>query len=110
MRTLSGTKLGRKTRVWSTGRSLVTNRSPVQKILPTEAFVLMGFYAACVGICIPTFRDILPVLSTRVKQLKKTGPRVCSKISVENYQLALRNITEERWSQIHRDGSLLQCV
>ena len=83
------------------------NRSPVQKILPSEAFVLMGFYAAYVGTCLPTFRDILPVSSTRVKQLNKTGPTGCPKTSVENYQPALRNITEERWPQIHRDGSLL---
>ena len=88
----------------------MTSRSPVQKILPSESFVLMGFYAACVGICLPTFRDILPVPSIRVMQLKKTGPTGCPETSVEKYQPALRNITEEQWPQIHRDGSLLSSL
>ena len=73
----------------------MTNRFHVQKILPSEAFVFMGFYAAYVGVCLPTFRDILPVPSIRVKQLKKTGSTGCPKTSVKKYQPALRNITEE---------------
>jgi hypothetical protein len=67
----------------------------------------MGFYAAYVGgVCLPTFRDILPFPYSRIKQLKKIGRTGCHKTSAENNKPALRDITEQLRPQIRRDGIL----
>ena len=65
---------------------------------------LLAYYAACSGNSLPTFRDNLPVPSSRAKnprslKMGQTGPPETSLI---NYQYTLRNSPEERSTQLFR--------
>ena len=55
---------------------------------------LLGYYAACGGNSLPTFRDNL------------SGQIGCPETSVRNYHPTLRNILEELRSHLLREGSL----
>jgi hypothetical protein len=64
---------------------------------------LLKYYAAMSGSSVPTFRDNLSLISSRVKMSKNTaiflplklGPRG-TETSVQNYHSTLRNIQEQR--------------
>jgi hypothetical protein len=67
----------------------------------------VGYYAALSGSSVPTFRDNLPVPSSRVKEVQEENmePIRCPETSVQNNHLTLCNIPEDRRCQ-HRAGSL----
>jgi formylmethanofuran dehydrogenase subunit A len=68
----------------------------------------VGYHAAITGNSLPTFRDNIPVTSSRMKNKKKEtlkmGPASCSETSVRNYHYPLRKSTEElssqRWTEL----------
>jgi len=60
---------------------------------------LLGYYAACSGNFLATFRDNLSVPSSRAPPFKM-GQIGCPETSVTNYHYTLRNIPEERRYQI----------
>ena len=77
-----------------------------------KIFALLGYYAASSGNPLPTFRDNLSVLSSRLKQASytywplKMGPIGFPETSVKDYNSTLRNIPEEWRSHQHRGGNL----
>jgi hypothetical protein len=90
---------------------------------------LLGYYAASSGNILPTFRDNVSVPSSRVKKFldimtledgtdrlsRKFGkglpfdatPTGCPENSVKDYHSTLRNIPEERRSQMSRCSGLV---
>jgi hypothetical protein len=68
-----------------------------------ELCALLGYYAASNGNTLPTFRDIVSVLSSRIKKpwtswtLKMLLIR-CSETSVKDYHSTMYNIPEKRRS------------
>jgi hypothetical protein len=79
-------------------------------ILWKETCDLVGYYAALSGSSVPTFRDNLSVISSRVKKSKYTWIG-CPETSVQNYHLTLRtNIPKGRRLHQHRGGSLNSCT
>jgi len=66
---------------------------------------LVGHYAASGGNSLPTFRHILRVPSSSVKNLED-GMIGCPETSVRNNHYSLRNISEERSSHLLRGGGL----
>ena len=72
-----------------------------------EICVLLGYYQASCGDCLPTFRDNISIPSLRVKSpSRKMGPIRCPETSVKNYHTTARNTPEERRFLQHRGGSL----
>jgi hypothetical protein len=67
-------------------------------------FSLLGYYEACSGNTLPTFRDNLLVSFLRVKKI--SVPIGCPETSVRNYHYRLRNSPEERRCQLLRGGRL----
>jgi hypothetical protein len=67
-----------------------------------EVCALLEYYAALNGNSVPTFRDNLSVLSSRVEKSKsepmEMGLMGCPEMSVENYHIVLHNIVDERSS------------
>jgi len=64
---------------------------------------LLGYYAACSGIFLPTFRHNLSIPPSGVKKSAvswplKMGPMGCPETSAWNYRYTLRNNLEERSS------------
>ena len=87
--------------------------APFQTSAANEICPFLGFYAAQNGNSLPTFRDNVPVSSSRVKHSEKNlhhssptagtlkmGLIGCHETSLRNYRSALRKIREERRSQI----------
>jgi len=73
-----------------------------------EIFALPGCYAASSGNFLQTFRYKLSAPNSRVRQSRhlKMGSMVCPETSVINYHYSLRNMPEERSSDLLRGGSL----
>jgi len=76
------------------------------KIITTEVFALLGFYAAYVGSCSQTLSDPCSVAKQssncfflRVKRID------CPETSINNYQHTLCNNPEGRKPHLHRGGS-----
>jgi hypothetical protein len=67
-----------------------------------ENCLILSYYAASSGRFLLTFRDNLPVPSSRVKPFK-IEPIVCPEMSVRNYHYSLRNDTEEHIAEIGED-------
>jgi hypothetical protein len=78
--------------------------------IPTNVATLLKlFYPEYEGIMI--FRNVGDnstdhMASSSTSWLLKMGPICCPETSVQNYQSTLRNIPEERRSNLHRGGSL----
>ena len=65
-----------------------------------EIWALLWYHAAFSGISVPTFRDTLSVSHSWTSWPLKMGPIGCPETLVHNYHSKLRNIPEERRSQI----------
>ena len=73
-----------------------------------NAFALPGCYSSYVDSCLQTFWDSISVPSSRVRQSKtlEDGSIGCPETSVNSYQHAFRNISEDRERRLHRDRSV----
>ena len=70
-----------------------------------ENWALLGYYTACSGNFLPTFRDNLSV-PCRISWQLKMGPRACPKTSVINYHYKLCNDSERRRSHLILGGGM----
>ena len=77
-----------------------------------EICALLGYYAALSGSSVLSFQENLSVPSSRIKKFflglpdPKMGPIGSPETSIQNHRSTLRNIPEERRSQLHRGVSL----